>query len=96
MAALSFTQEERKWVSEAFRPAESNVEIRVKFKNEGGGFVGVHRSADGVEFTPFEGGVKGNLGKDTRLLIFNVSGLVPGCWLRLVSSAETEDCSWIE
>jgi hypothetical protein len=58
--------------------------------------VGVHRSADGVDFTAHEGGVKGNLGKDTGLLIFNVSGCVPGCYLRLVSSTETDVCSWIE
>jgi hypothetical protein len=96
MNTLNFTQDGRRWVSDAFRPSESNVEVKIGFKNEGGGFIGVHRSMDGVEFTPFEGGVRGNLGKDTRLLIFNISGMLPGSYLRLVSTTEAEDCGWSE
>jgi hypothetical protein len=90
MNTLNFTQDGRRWVSETFRPVRGDIEVVVKFKNEGGGFVGVLRSVDDVEFTPFESGVTGNLGKSTRLLIFNVTGIVPGGYLKLVSTSEPD------
>ncbi len=106
MAALSFTQENKivggvtfpleQWVSDVIQPTEGNIEVRVHFKDKGGGFVGVERSADGVTFTPYESGAKGNLGENTEWVIFNVSGLVPNCYLRIRSTGEPDsDCSWI-
>ena len=92
---LGFSKDGKRWVSDVIQPTSGNIEVSVRFKNPGGGFVGVLRSADGVEFTPFEGGTKGNLGEKTRLLVFNVSGLVPGCFLRLSSTAEVESGSFI-
>lgn len=96
MATLNFTKEKRRWVSDMFIPSMSNIEISVHFANPGGGLVGVMRSTDGVEWTPFESSTVGNLGKDTRLLIFNVSGIVPGALLRLSSTAEVDDGKWRE
>jgi hypothetical protein len=96
MAILSITKDGRRWASESFSPANGAAEVRVRFKNAGGGFVGVHRSADGLEYTPSEGGVNGNLCRDTKLLVFNISGVIPGSYLRLVSTSEPEEWSWIE
>ena len=96
MAVLTFTKVGKRWESDTIQPAKGNIEVRVKFKNPGGGFVGVLRSADGVEFTPFESGTKGNLGEDTKLLIFNVSGIVKGGYLKIISTSEVEAGSWIE
>ncbi|MDR2917845.1 MAG: hypothetical protein LBV72_00560 [Tannerella sp.] len=59
MAALTFSQDNKVWASNVIQPTKGNIEVRIKFKNEGGGFVGVHRSPDGVNFTPFEIGIKG-------------------------------------
>ncbi|MDR1222357.1 MAG: hypothetical protein LBL07_05705 [Tannerella sp.] len=97
MNVLAFVKEGKRWVSDVFQPARVNIEVAVRFKDEGGGFVGVLRSVDGVEFTPFESGVTGNLGRNTRLLIFNVTGIVPGGFLRLVSTSEPDaDSGWRE
>ena len=97
MAALSFTADGKRWLSNVFQPASSNVEVCVRFLNPGGGHVGVLRSVDGVEFTPYESDTVGNLGTNTKLLIFNVSGIVPGAFLRLVATRETDSgCQWRE
>jgi hypothetical protein len=97
MNVLVFVKEGNRWVSDVFQPARGNIEVTVRFKQEGGGFAGVLRSADGVEFTPFESGVTGNLGRNTRLLVFNVSGIVPGGYLRVVSTSEPDaDSGWRE
>jgi hypothetical protein len=97
MNTLTFEKEGNRWVSDSFQPSKGNIEVCMKFKNKGGGFLGVLRSVDGEEFTPFESGVQGNLGKDTSLLIFNVSGIVPNCYLKIVSTSEPEENSgWRE
>ena len=96
MAALGFVQDGRRWLSDAFSPTKGNVEVSVRFARPGGGHVGVLRSVDGTEWTPFESGTVGNLGKGTRLLVWNVSGIVPGALLRLSSTAEVSDCEWRE
>jgi hypothetical protein len=97
MNILAFTQDGNRWVSDSFQPAKGNIEVCVTFKNKGGGFVGVLRSTDGNAFTPFESGSKGNLGRDTSLLIFNVSGIVPGGYFKLVSTSEPDvNSGWRE
>ena len=97
MAVLNFVQDGNRWTSNVFSPTASNIEICVRFKNPGGGHVGVLRSIDGVEFTPFESGTVGNLGRKTKMLIFNVSGIVAGCYLKVLSTAEPDSgCEWRE
>ena len=96
MAGLSFVQDGKRWLSGAFSPTKSNIEVAVEFANEGGGHVGVHRSADGVEFTQFESDTVGNTCKNTRRLVWNISGFVPGGFLRLCSTAEVASCTWRE
>ena len=97
MAALSFVQDGKRWLSNVFQPTSSNIEICVRFLKPGGGLVGVLRSVDGVEFTSDNSGTEGNLGQKTKMIIFNVSGIVPGAFLRLASSSEPDSgCVWRE
>ena len=97
MSALNFTQDGKRWLSDTISPTKSNIEVCVRFKNPGGGLVGLLRSMDDVDFTPHEGGTVGNTGKDTRMIIFTVCGIVPGGYLKFVSTTETDSgCEWRE
>ena len=97
MAVLNFVQDGKRWLSDVISPSSSNIEICVRFKYAGGGHVGVLRSIDGAEFTPHESGTVGNLGRKTKMVIFNISGIVPGAFLRFISTAEPDSgCEWRE
>jgi hypothetical protein len=91
MNDLTFTRKlgafSRKWESDIFQPTKSSVEISVMFKKRGG-LVSILRSSDGENFTLKEGATQGNYDSNLRQVVFTVSGLIPGGYLKLQTTSE--------